>query len=100
MSEIQLQESSAPLEPPEVVEARALIKRWELRHGHDSYIECLDGGYKGYQARCWNCGWTGPEYFRGDEQIGTPESRAHKQNARRDAWQHQTDTKPADWRTP
>ena len=90
--------STHSVEPPEVVAARETIKRWQMRHGHNSYIECLDGGHKGYQARCWDCDWTGPEHLRGPEKIGTAESRAHKRHARQDAWQHQTDTKPADWR--
>lgn len=90
--------AQSTLEPPEVVEARALIKRWKQRHGHDSYVYCIGGGHAGYQARCWNCDWEGAEYPRGDEPLGTPGSRAHKANARRDARQHQEDTKPADWR--
>lgn len=81
-------------EPPEVQEARRVIRAWGLRNGHDSYIDCLDGGHKGYQARCWNCDWEGPQYLRGDEEIDTPESRVHKVNARHDAWQHQKDTRP------
>jgi hypothetical protein len=55
---------------------------------HDAYIDCLDGGYRGYQARCWDCDWTGVEHLRGDEQMGTEASRAHKHNARLEAAEH------------
>ena len=75
-------------EPTHVQEARRIIREWELRNGHDSYAECLGGGHVGYQARCWDCGWRGPEHLRGDEPMGTDESRAHKTNARLDASAH------------
>jgi hypothetical protein len=84
-------------EPPEVRDARRVLRAWELRSGHASYVECLDGGYRGYQARCWDCEWQGPEHLRGDEQLGSPESCAHKRNARADAAAHQTATRPGDW---
>lgn len=73
--------------------ARATIRAWEARFGHDSYVDCLDGGYAGYQARCWDCDWEGPEHLRGDEEMGTPESRAHKHHAKEEAAQHQIDTR-------
>lgn len=82
-------------EPEAVREAREVLREWELRDGHDAYANTLEGGWRGYQAACWDCDWTGPEYLRGDEQMGTPESRVHKNNARRDAAQHREDTKPA-----
>jgi hypothetical protein len=88
-----VQEGGSVQEPEEVSEARAVVKAWEQRFGHDSYVDCLDGGYKGYQARCWDCDWAGPEHLRGDEQMGTPESRAHKQQAKEDAAGHQIDTR-------
>lgn len=81
-------------EPPEVRRARATIRAWEMRNGHDAYVEPLDGGYWGYMAACWDCDWKGPKYLRGDEEMGTPESRIHKQNARRDAAEHRRETKP------
>jgi hypothetical protein len=55
---------------------------------HETYVEPLGGGQRGYQARCWSCTWTGPEHLRGPEQLGTPESRAHKRAAKQDAAQH------------
>lgn len=93
-------QSTSQLEPSEVVEARRIIDCWQKRHGHDSYVEPLDGGHKGYQAQCWDCDWHGPEHLRGGEPMGTEESRAHKKLAYRDAADHQRDTRPADWRNP
>jgi hypothetical protein len=83
-------------EPPEVKRARRVIQRWEQRNGHAAYAEPLDGGHKGYQGACWDCDWRGAEYLRGNEQIGTEESRAHKRNAQREASAHAQATKPAD----
>jgi hypothetical protein len=83
--------------PAEVAEARRVLRAWELRNGHASYVECLDGGYRGYQARCWDCDWQGPEHLRGSETIGTPDSRVHKREARADAAAHQGDTTPVRW---
>ena len=82
-------------EPLSVREARRKIAEWEARNGHDSYVDCLNGGFKGYQAACWDCDWRGPEHLRGDEEMDTPESRAHKRNARADAADHQLATRPA-----
>lgn len=78
-------------------EARRTIRRWELRNGHASFANPLDGGYRGYQAQCWDCDWQGTEYLRGDEEMGTEESRVHKRNAVREARQHARDTKPTVW---
>ena len=64
--------------------------RVELRQ-HDGYAATLDGGYKGYQARCWDCDWTGPEHLRGDEPMGTEASRVHKRKAQMDAGKHSRD---------
>lgn len=75
-------------EPAFVQEARAVIEAWERRNGHDSYVDCLDGGYAGYQGACWDCDWRGPAHLRGDEEMGTPESRQHKVKARQDAARH------------
>jgi hypothetical protein len=55
---------------------------------HDAYVEPLDGGHRGYQARCWTCDWTGPEHLRGTETLGTEESRTHKRAAKTDAAAH------------
>jgi hypothetical protein len=55
---------------------------------HDGYVECIDGGYRGYQARCWDCDWVGEEHLRGDEPLGTDASRAHKYAARLEAAAH------------
>lgn len=55
---------------------------------HDAYVDCLDGGYRGFQAACWSCKWRGPEHLRGDEEMGTDESRSHKRAARADAAEH------------
>lgn len=82
-------------EPQHVQDARQLLRDWRLRNGHESYADCLDGGYRGYQAACWDCDWRGTVYLRGDEEMGTEESRAHKRNARREAAEHQRDTLPA-----
>lgn len=82
-------------EPLSVREARRKIAEWEARNGHDSYVDCLNGGYKGYQTACWDCDWRGPEHLRGDEEMDTPESRAHKRNARADAADHRQATQPA-----
>lgn len=81
-------------EPPNVQEARRVLREWELRDGHHAYAEPLDGGWRGYQGRCWDCDWHGPEYLRGDEEMGTEESRQHKENAHRDAARHRAETKP------
>ena len=59
---------------------------------HDGYCEALDGGYKGYQARCWDCDWTGTKYLRGDEEWGTDESRRHKRNAQIEVAEHRETT--------
>jgi hypothetical protein len=85
-------------EPPEVQEARRLIREWELRHGHDSYVDPLHSGLDGYQAACWDCDWRGPEHLRGDEEMGTPESRRHKALARKEAAQHREATRPTSGR--
>lgn len=85
-------------EPIEVRVARETIRRWELRNGHASYVECLDGGHQGYQARCGDCDWTGTEHLRGDEPLGTTKSRSHKILARIEAGEHQRATAPANWR--
>jgi hypothetical protein len=61
---------------------------------HDAYVEPLEGGHKGYQARCWTCDWRGPEHLRRGELLGTPESRAHKNAARKEAAQHRAETAP------
>jgi hypothetical protein len=55
---------------------------------HDAYVEPLDGGHRGYQARCWTCDWTGPEHLRGTETLGGEESRTHKRAAKADAAAH------------
>ena len=60
---------------------------------HDVGFDCLDGGYKGYQAVCWTCGWRGTEFLRGDEEMGTPESRVHKANAKREMIEHRDSTR-------
>lgn len=88
-------QGDGPLDPEPVREARRILREWELRHGHDSYVNPLNGGCRGYQARCWDCDWTGPEHLRGDEQMGTPESRVHKNRVRAEAAQHRRDTRPA-----
>lgn len=84
--------------PAEVQEAERTIRAWQLRDGHDSYVQPLNGGFTGYQARCWNCEWIGPVHLRGDEPVGTPESRRHKMLARDEAYDHRAATKPEDWR--
>jgi hypothetical protein len=84
-------------EPRVVQEARLTIREWELRNGHNSYTQPLDSGYRGYQARCWDCDWRGTEYLRGDEEMGTPESRAHKKNAHREAAEHSQVTQTGRW---
>jgi hypothetical protein len=58
---------------------------------HDAYVEPLDGGHRGYQARCWTCDWTGPEHLRGTETLGSEESRTHKRAAKADAAAHRAD---------
>jgi len=63
---------------------------------HDAYVEPLDGGHRGYQARCWDCDWTGPEHLRGPEVLGTPESRAHKNAARVEAAEHRAEFSAGD----
>ena len=80
------------MEPPRVKEARRIVALWGGREGHDTYYDCLDGGWKGFQGACFTCGWRGPEHLRGDEEMGTPESRAHKQRAKQDAAQHRLET--------
>lgn len=55
---------------------------------HDAYADCLDGGYRGYQARCWDCDWAGAIYLRGNEPMGTEASRQHKRNAQLEAAEH------------
>jgi hypothetical protein len=80
-------------EPPEVIEARKIVECWEKRNGHDAYTDVLEGGWKGFQARCWDCGWQGPERLRGDEEMGTPESQQHKANAHADAVAHRRSTR-------
>lgn len=55
---------------------------------HEVGYDCLEGGHRGYQAVCWTCGWRGPERLRGDEEMGTDESRAHKLAAKRDMLEH------------
>jgi hypothetical protein len=84
-------------EPDEVIKARATLRAWELRNGHAVYPDPLDGGLRGYQGRCWDCNWQGTEFLRGDEEMGTPESRAHKQNARREVAEHVAATTPTEW---
>lgn len=64
----------------------------ELRP-HDGYTFPMNGGYDGYQARCWDCDWTGPEHLRGDEPMGSDASRAHKAKARMDAGKHSRENK-------
>lgn len=81
-------------EPAHVQEARRVIREWELRNGHDAYVVCLDGGWKGYQAACWDCDWRGPEHLHGVQQLGTERSRSHKGDARREAAQHRLETRP------
>lgn len=81
------------LEPAHVQEARRVIREWEQRDGHDAYVECLDGGFAGYQAVCSDCDWKGDEHLRGAEEIGTDESRAHKIAARHEAAAHRRDTR-------
>lgn len=78
--------------------AHRVLRAWRLRDGHASYVEPLDGGRAGYQARCWDCDWEGREHLRGDEPLDTPESRAHKQKARMESAVHQRNTKPVDWK--
>lgn len=58
---------------------------------HDGYADVIDGGYGGYQARCWDCDWVGAEHLRGnerDEPWGSEASRAHKRNAQNEAAEH------------
>ncbi len=81
-------------EPEHVREARHVLREWELRDGHAAYAFPLGGGYRGYQARCHDCDWCGTEFLRGDEEMGTDESRRHKRNARAEAEQHRTATRP------
>lgn len=71
-----------------------MIREWELRNGHDAYVRPLDGGFKGYQAACWDCEFEGPEHLRGDEDMGTEESRRHKRSAQHEATAHRQATKP------
>lgn len=83
-------------EPAEVKAARQTIREWELRDGHTSYVDCLDGGYRGYQAACWDCDWRGPEHLRTPgEDMNTPHSRSHKIAAKQDAAEHRRLTTPA-----
>jgi len=81
-------------EPQHVQDARQVIREWQQRNGHDSYVDCLGSGWRGYQAACHDCGWRGPEHLRGDEEMGTDESRVHKSNARQDAAHHRVATMP------
>lgn len=81
-------------EPAHVVEARRVIRDWELRNGHATYVECLDGGHRGYRAACSDCEWRGHEHLRGDELMGTEASRAHKIHAKEEAWAHTCSTRP------
>jgi hypothetical protein len=67
---------------------------------HDVGIDCLDGGHKGYQAVCWECGWRGTEHLRGDEEMGTPESRSHKTRAREEAAEHRKESLALTHSTP
>lgn len=67
---------------------------------HDVGIDCLEGGHKGYQAVCWECGWRGPEHLRGDEEMGTPESRSHKNQAREEAAKHRRESRALSQPTP
>lgn len=87
-------------EPEDVLAARALIHRWTKRNGHDAYVNPLEGGFQGYRAECWDCDWRGPDHLRGGEPLGTPESRAHKSAAYREAQAHAEETTPKDWRVP
>ncbi len=80
--------ATPPLTPQETTR---VDEKW-LRE-HDAYYDCLDGGYRGYQGACWDCDWRGPERLRGDEEIGTEESRQHKRNAKLDA-KHHRETAP------
>jgi hypothetical protein len=82
-------------EPQIVRDARHIIRQWELRDGHDAYAEPLGGGYRGYQGACHDCDWRGAEYLRGDEELGTEASRAHKRDAQREAEEHRQATLPA-----
>jgi hypothetical protein len=67
-----------------------------VERSHDAYAAPLDGGYKGYQARCWDCDWTGTEFLRGDEPMGTEASRQHKRKAQVEAAEHsEANTVPA-----
>lgn len=79
-------------EPAIVAEARRTIEAWEKRAGHDAYAQPLDGGYKGYQAMCWDCDWHGTQHLRGDEVLGSEESYAHKRRARLEAVEHRRET--------
>lgn len=82
-------------EPEHVQEARRIIREYELRDGHGAYAAALDGGYRGYQAWCHDCDWEGSVFLRGDEEMGTEASRAHKRNAQAEAEAHRLATKPA-----
>lgn len=84
-------------EPTQVQEARRIIREWELRDGHGAYVAPLDGGWRGYQAGCWDCDWRGPEHLHGPEaraMPGTAEGRAHKRLAQQEAAAHREATRP------
>lgn len=55
---------------------------------HDAYTFPLEGGFRGYVARCWDCDWIGAEHLRGDEPMGTEASRNHKRQAQQEAAEH------------
>jgi hypothetical protein len=80
-------------EPQIVQHARLVLQAWELRDGHRTYVNPLGGGSLGYRAECWDCEWRGTEFLRGDEILGSEESRAHKRNAQRQASEHRHRTR-------
>lgn len=83
-------------EPQRVQQAREVIRAWELRNGHNAYVDCLHGGWHGFQAACWDCDWRGKEQLRDRaETMGTEASRSHKRNANSEAAQHRKETVPS-----
>jgi hypothetical protein len=44
------------------------------RRQHGQALDCINGGYGGYQARCWYCDWRGP--VRPPDRDGKREARA------------------------
>jgi hypothetical protein len=68
-------------EPQHVTEARRVIREWELRNGHATYVDCIVGRWADYQAACDDCDWRGTE-------------RVIRQAAQVDASVHSRQTRP------